>query len=566
MRTYTYTAPGYTLVIDGARADVVLGGTTVAGLDVRSAVHQMNGGGETVCDAEPEAPRFVGAMDTEEGKRFVWQGRSVLWEEKLYTIDATPLRFVYRVRVKGRGRVDCVEYFSGDAGAPYFGSEYEFSSGFFPCPPQPWARGEDYTFKTSEDFHRDPILMVPPTFLYAFRTEGLARQLALGLAAAPGEHNFRSFDYRISRHEWWASRFTLTAAMDGHTAVDGEWTAPHVVGYGAEDEYDAVRQYAEYYFSEGGAQPPRRTVPPKFWHGPIACGWTQQHSENGFAERDQNGARETVYADFLDRLHRAGLYPRCLIIDDKWQSQYGTCTADPEKWPDLRRFADARHAEGIRTLLWFKAFDPEGIPEEALAVTENGQRWLDVSHPAYLALLREIIRRVLSADEGCYNCDGFKIDNVNAFPVGRGFCTYSGKYGVEYLYDFYRFFYETAKAVKPDALVNCSPCHPYFAACCDMVRLHDYNPNNRNCREDLARRAKICAAAMPGVLIDTDGTGINTNRDSLRWLLAQTGVGVPSLYCISPMSFGAALTEDEVRAAAQLWREYTLRVDRSYGE
>ena len=80
MHTYTYTAPGYTLVIDGARADVVLDGTVVAGLDVRSAVHQMNGGGETVCDAEPEAPEFLGVTDTEEGERFVWRGKSALWE------------------------------------------------------------------------------------------------------------------------------------------------------------------------------------------------------------------------------------------------------------------------------------------------------------------------------------------------------------------------------------------------------------------------------------------------------------------------------------------------------
>ena len=172
--------------------------------------------------------------------------------------------------------------------------------------------------------------------------------------------------------------------------------------------------------------PPKKT-PPKFWHGPMACGWIQQFAENGLQWKGSDAAREPVYLDYIDRLHRAGLYPRCLIIDDKWQTEYGTDIADPDKWPDLRRFADERRAEGIHTLLWFKIFDPEGIPGEAVVTADDGDRRVDVSHPAFLKILDDALYRILSPDEGCYDCDGIKIDYAFQIPIGRAFGTYSGK-------------------------------------------------------------------------------------------------------------------------------------------
>ena len=94
----------------------------------------------------------------------------------------------------------------------------------------------------------------------------------------------------------------------------------------------------------------------------MACGWIEQ-----FARADVPGGAlgrscERVYRDYLDRLHAGGLYPRCLIIDDKWQSEYAVDVADPEKWPDLRAFVDEQHENGVHTMLWFKVFDPKDFP------------------------------------------------------------------------------------------------------------------------------------------------------------------------------------------------------------
>ena len=556
-----YQSSAFSVEVEGAKVGIVIDGVTAALLDMRSAVHQLNEKGERIRDEEPEEPVLIKSFEVGGGMDFVWKGKSSLWKEKIYTLSVGPLRFTYSFTVSGKGRVDGIEYFTGNAAEAGHGSGYEFQYGFFPC--QSWYNEEDYYFRASTRCHRWSVLMVPPMFCYSFRMPGLARQLALGLVASAGEHNFNSFDY-VPTAAGWRSAFHLETDQAGHTEVDGVWQAPWIVGYAAEDEFDAMRKYTDYYFL--GMKLPPKKIPPKFWHGPMACGWIQQFSDNGLPWKGSDGAREPVYLDYLARMKEAGLFPRCLIIDDKWQTEYGTDIADPAKWPDLRRFVDERRAEGIHTLLWFKIFDPEGIPEEAVVTTEKGERRVDPSHPAFLAILDEALHRIFSSDPDCYDCDGIKIDYAFQIPIGRAFRTYSGKYGVELLYEFMKHIYDRAKEIKPEAIINCSPCHPYFAGVCDQTRLHDYNPDNRYCREDMSMRAKMYAIAMPGVLLDTDNAGFNTKRDTMRWLLDQPSVGVPDLYCVSPIPGGFAFDGSELTALSAVWKEYTKRIDLEYGD
>ena len=58
--------------------------------------------------------------------------------------------------------------------------------------------------------------------------------------------------------------------------------------------------------------------------------------------------------------------PGTVVIDDKWQSAYGTNEPDTGKWPDLKAWIAGRHARGQRVLLWWKAWDPEGLDGRAL--------------------------------------------------------------------------------------------------------------------------------------------------------------------------------------------------------
>ncbi|MBA3795790.1 MAG: hypothetical protein H0X20_01020 [Chloroflexi bacterium] len=63
-------------------------------------------------------------------------------------------------------------------------------------------------------------------------------------------------------------------------------------------------------------------------------------------------------------LDTAGVLPGMVVIDDKWQRAYGAGQADPGRWPDLPGWIAQRHARDQRVLLWWEAWDPEGLPLE----------------------------------------------------------------------------------------------------------------------------------------------------------------------------------------------------------
>lgn len=556
--SWSVRCPGYGLDVNRHRITVLIENTVFAILDVRSALPKtLDDDSGAVTDAEPSIPTLTDVRVTKKAAVFTWKNRSTLWD-KTYTLTCDHLRFTYGIRVAGEGRVDGVEYFSGDTGSARWGSDYEFSEGFTPC--VSWYDNEDYTFKASVDCHRWSVLMVPPMFCYAFRCEGLTRRLGLGLVAERGEHNFNAFDYRVTRVGF-RSAFKLTTDQSGHVTVNGSWETPAVIGFSGEDPQDVMRQYADYYYARGIAKLPSPEPKPRFWYGPMVCGWIQQ-CILGIEQvvPASSLAREQIYEDMLRDVRACGLHPQVLIIDDKWQKHYATAVADPDRFPDMRAFIDRRRAEGIHTLLWFKLWDREGLEELPGLVGSKGEVRYDPSCPAFADSLRETLHRLLSDDEGCYGADGLKVDFAFWMPIGRQVKTSSGRYGVELLHDLMELIYTTAKAVKPYALINASPCHPYFAGTCDHARLHDYEQKNRNNLEDLTARGAMFSTALPGVPLDTDNAGFASKRDSMRWLMAQPGIGVPDLYAVRGTPT-CSMNEEDFAAIAQLWDEYNARMD-----
>lgn len=563
--TISVKGASYDLLIRGHIIDVIISGVAFASLDIRTSVNQTNDDLSVTTDVEDAIPT-LSSIESKQGKAvFNWTNKSSLWEKR-YMLVCTYTRFRYYMTIKGHGRVDSVNYFAGNMSEEGFGSSYEFSHGFIPHKASRDTE-EDYTFRSSVSCHRCSKkngLMIPPMHMYSFRCEGIHDRLALGLVAERGEHNFHNLSYNLSPLYNLQSGFYLSTDQDGHTYVDGEWTAPYIIGYSATDDYNACQKYSDYYFTSGIAKSRKNTVYPRFWYGPIVCGWIQQgthafrNGECQYAEYCQ----EWVYEDILDKCKKNDLHPRALIIDDKWSEEYSNYVADTTRFPDLRAFVDRRHAEGIHTMLWYIVFFGEGWTGDPSALIDDdyGRIILDPSHPEVLENIDKSIERIFSSADGCYDCDGIKIDYAFMNPKGKGFQTYSGKYGCELLYDYMERIYTKAKSIKPHALINNSACHPYFAHLCDQARLHDYEPQNRRNMEDLGGRSKIFSIAMPSVLQDTDNSAFISRRDSMRWQLNQHTIGVPDLYAIDPTpSFD--INADDLGAIAEVWNEYSAKID-----
>ena len=171
--THKYIMRVYT---DAARADVILAGEAIAGLDMRSAVNTWDGENE-IADREPDPPVYTGVSRGGEGYVFTWTGKSSLWTKK-YTLVCTPLRFRYELTLEGVGNVDSVNYFSGNLADKTGGSSYQFSEGYNPCRSE--FENENHTFRSLLNNHRWAVLMVPHMHCYVFPPRD-SQRLALGL-------------------------------------------------------------------------------------------------------------------------------------------------------------------------------------------------------------------------------------------------------------------------------------------------------------------------------------------------------------------------------------------------
>ncbi|MBQ7714847.1 MAG: hypothetical protein IJT70_03145 [Clostridia bacterium] len=557
-------AATYALEVSEDSIDVIISGERAARLSPASAVNTASGN-ETAFDVP-------GALELTEGYCgddyvFTWKTKSSAWEEAEYVLTACETRCEYYVRVRGRAAVDGVAYFCGDVTSDRAGSEYEFDRGFTPIPTVDGA--SQCYFSAQRDFDEFSFLTIPPMFVYVFELCGASAKLAFALSAERGEHNFTKFAYK-TRSGGLLRRFWFETDQCCHTEVDGEWKTPTVMIYGAASEKEALEYYSRYYFATGKADIKEYSKIPRFWYGPIACGWTEQAAyaySKGINASQYDLARRDVYDNFNAELERRDLHPTLMIIDDKWQTEYGDPYADVSKWSDLRGWIDEnREVRGRHTMLWFKLWASDGLPDSMCMASESeyNKRCADPTNPAYRSLLKKILRRLLSSDEGCYNADGLKLDFAFFQPVGRSAVSHSGKYGVELYLEYLKFIYTAAKEIKPEAVISASPCHPLFAPYVDHARLHDYHPDLRRCPEEFDFRSTLYRTALPWSLIDTDGAAFRSQRDTMRYMVSAPKIGIPDLYCISDMP-SLSLSDDDWRCVANVWREYSGWADRISG-
>jgi hypothetical protein len=390
-------------------------------------------------------------------------------------------------------------------------------------------------------------LFTPAPLYFALGDGG--QWLDFGIAAPVGELRFAEVRWQAV-----ANGFSVALDYEGQTPVDGEFRAPVlVVTPGAADPYAGLRRHRDDLVTRGFASPPRAEAQPAWWREPIFCGWGAQcHLANVSGTAAADYATQEHYDGFLAQLEEHDVRPGTIVVDDKWQATYGRNEPDSGKWPDLHGWIAARHARGQHVLLWWKAWDPEGLPPELCVRNTDGLPVaVDPTNPAARDALAAIVTDLLSP--GGLDADGLKVDFTGRTPSGRSLEHGDGAWGIALLHELLAIVRRAAKAAKPDALLITHTPHPSFADVADMIRLNDV-VGGQELVPQMQFRADVVRAACPELLIDTDDWRVPDKASWRAFLDVKARIGVPSLYYASHLdATGEELDDDDYAAVRRAW-------------
>lgn len=502
--------------------------------------------------------------------------RSTHWDEASVIVECRADAIVVRAEVRGRGRLDTVSMLGGRSLMPnclgFLHSGSELPTLFSPNPEDPRhvlrSAGKPAVIGVTGDSlpGRGHWFFTPAPFFFAL-TDGTDRDvdvgrprgwLGLGLVAGATELDCTQLAY-VPADEG----FHLELDYQGHRLVEGKFEAPSVLVLpGAPDPYTGLERYRRELVQAGHVPRQRGAAAgrPSWWSRPMFCGWGAQcylASLSGTRPSEQCSAAN--YDRFLAELSGHGLVPATIVIDDGWQSQYGRVAPHPGRWPDLRGWIGERHRAGQRVLLWWKAWDPEGVPAE-LCITNPDGLPVAIDPGRAQTFTSENIGGLLGPSG--LDADGLKVDFTARTPSGYGLGRpgrADGGWGIALLHEHLAQIYDAVKLAKADALVITHAANPGFVDVGDMVRLNDMlrldeaNPDSPLVTQ-MRYRSAVVRAACPELLIDTDDWCAPNLAQWREYLAVKASLGVPALYYTTHLDrTGEALEEQDYAALRALW-------------
>ncbi|MCW5980074.1 MAG: alpha-galactosidase [Bryobacteraceae bacterium] len=168
---------------------------------------------------------------------------------------------------------------------------------------------------------------------------------------------------------------------------------------------------------------------------------------------------------------------RWVTLDDGWQTAEGDWFLNPKKFPggdrDIKAMVDRIHQDGFKAQLWWAplAVDPgtkliAGSPDQLLLNADGSRQkisWWDAFYlcpadPRVVEYHRELVVKIMRD----WGFDGLKLDgqHMNGVPpcYNPAHKHAAPEESVEALPKFFQAIYETARSVKPDALLEFCPC------------------------------------------------------------------------------------------------------------
>jgi alpha-galactosidase len=168
-------------------------------------------------------------------------------------------------------------------------------------------------------------------------------------------------------------------------------------------------------------------------------------------------------------------------VDDGWQTNEGDWALLPSKFPqgdaDMKRLVDKIHAEGFRAQLWWAplAAKPDSDlvrnhPEQLLSNAGGSRQKISYWNDWYLCpagrATIDYHRQLVVKMFRDWGYDGLKLDgqHMNAVPLcyNPAHKHRRPEESVEALPAFFKMILDTARSIKPDALIEFCPCGTAF--------------------------------------------------------------------------------------------------------
>ncbi|MGF3056336.1 hypothetical protein [Microbacterium sp. YY-01] len=533
-----------------------------------SSVHTRTARDEAMHLLEPEVIEHNGALVV------TVRTDSTAWNKRVLELRCTNETIEITAEVHGHGHLTDTTLLGGDGVLPTgaagtFRSGFDAHSLYVPSPTEPvafvrpvWSAASLGVVGDADPGRLNGIFS-PPPLAFAFGrspvvdafTPGEGPWLATWLRAPVADLRFTTM-----RFDPVDDGGLIRLAYEGHTHVDGHWRSPTLVIRAVDSPATALEKYRTDLIDTECAPQQTKEIQP-WWLEPIFCGWGAQVARGGAPAPDL--CRQEIYDEFLARLRSASLDPGTFVIDDRWQEHYGTALPDTDAWPDLKGWIQQRHNEGRKVLLWWKAWDPAGLPAEECVTDAAGRPVsVDPGSAAYRQRLHAIVQYLLSP--AGLNADGFKVDFTQRTPSGTMLHSApdsDGVWGIAALHQLVAQLHTSATSVKSDALVITHTVHPSFSDISDMIRTndvleHDTTGSPVSVAAQLRARYEIVASVLPEHPVDTDQWPMPNRDEWLEYAQAQVGLGVPALYYIEQMKPNDPIEAEHLAVIARTWSEY----------
>ena len=226
------------------------------------------------------------------------------------------------------------------------------------------------------------------------------------------------------------------------------------------DYYAALKQYSQLMQQNGLTFVPAEEAA----YEPIWCAWGYERNFN---------LREVI--NTLPKVKELGI--RWAVLDDGFQQAEGDWEVNAQKFPrgdqDMKRLVNAIHDQGLKAKLWWAplAVDPgtkllkehpdvllinaEGKPQD---ISWWDSHYMSPASPATIEETQSVIKMFMQN----WGFDGLKMDgqHMNAVPpdYNPAHQLANPNEAVEAVPRFFQMIYETARAIKPHAVVENCPC------------------------------------------------------------------------------------------------------------